>query len=37
MKLLLDVYTLASFAIENGEIESTVLEGFKIDITAVFA
>ena len=32
-----DGYTLASFAIEKGEIESKVLEGFKMDITAVFA
>ena len=32
-----DGYTLASFAIEKGEIESKVLEGFKMDIMAVFA
>ena len=32
-----DGYTLASFAIEKGEIESKMLEGFKMDITAIFA
>jgi Uma2 family endonuclease len=32
-----DDYTMSSFAIETGEIESKVLEGFKMDITLVFA
>jgi Uma2 family endonuclease len=30
-------YTMSSFAIETGEIESKVLEGFKMDIVPVFA
>jgi Uma2 family endonuclease len=32
-----DDYTMSSFAIETGEIESKVLEGFKMDIALVFA
>ena len=32
-----DAYTMSSFAIETGEIESKVLEGFKMDIVPIFA
>lgn len=32
-----DDYKMISFAIETGEIESKVLEGFKMDITSIFA
>lgn len=31
-----DDYTMTSFAIEKGEIESKVLEGFKMDIVSIF-